>query len=88
MAGFDTNSARWHCHASGWRPLEFEAHFPTHPLSLSAKVAPIRTPVAKQAAGEKFYKLLLGLPVPPGSLRHGWPHQLPRLPIWLFEAAW
>jgi hypothetical protein len=28
-----------------------------------------------------FYKPLLGLPVPPSSLRHGWPHPLPRLPI-------
>ena len=43
----------------------FVPHFPSHPLSLSAKGRPKQPPVATQAAGEMFYKPLLGLPVPP-----------------------
>jgi hypothetical protein len=38
-------------------------------------------PIAAQATGKMLYKPLIGLPVPPGSLRHGPPQPLPRLPI-------
>jgi hypothetical protein len=40
------------------RPTKFLPHFPSHALSLSAKAAPIHAPIATQAAGEMFYKLL------------------------------
>jgi hypothetical protein len=73
-----------HCvfHRARWREGNFQQqasyaasesqpHFPEPFPEPLREAAPIRAPIATQAAGEMFYKLLLGLLVPPGGLRHG-----------------
>src|SRR5215472_13855888 len=43
---------------SQWEPSESQFHFPSHPLSLSAKARPFMLPLPHRPQGEPLYKQL------------------------------